>query len=158
MLDVIFNRYLTAPTPGGWYDQIDPNGRVISKHMPTSTLLPCVLRPGGVSPPRGIAAAVSGQAADEETGLPERRARTGIDETSWTDMAAKFGTSGLRGLVGDLTDGTAAMPMPVPLPGISSLNANSAGEDTPHFHRARHACLKPRDRGTMRGSTERGRP
>jgi mannose-1-phosphate guanylyltransferase/mannose-6-phosphate isomerase len=37
MLDVIFNRYLTTPTPGGWYDQIDPNGRVISKHMPTST-------------------------------------------------------------------------------------------------------------------------
>jgi mannose/cellobiose epimerase-like protein (N-acyl-D-glucosamine 2-epimerase family) len=23
--------------PGGWYDQIDSNGRVISKHMPTST-------------------------------------------------------------------------------------------------------------------------
>jgi mannose-1-phosphate guanylyltransferase/mannose-6-phosphate isomerase len=37
MLDVIFNRYLTAPTPGGWYDQIDPNGRVISKDMPAST-------------------------------------------------------------------------------------------------------------------------
>jgi mannose/cellobiose epimerase-like protein (N-acyl-D-glucosamine 2-epimerase family) len=37
MLDVIFNRYLTTPAPGGWYDQIDPNGRVISKHMPTST-------------------------------------------------------------------------------------------------------------------------
>jgi len=37
MLDVIFNRYLTTPAPGGWYDQIDPNGRVISKDMPTST-------------------------------------------------------------------------------------------------------------------------
>lgn len=37
MLDVIFNRYLTAPTPGGWYDQIDPKGRVISKDMPAST-------------------------------------------------------------------------------------------------------------------------
>lgn len=37
MLDVIFNRYLVAPTPGGWYDQIDPNGRVISKDMPAST-------------------------------------------------------------------------------------------------------------------------
>ena len=37
MLDVIFNRYLTTPAEGGWYDQIDPNGRVISKDMPTST-------------------------------------------------------------------------------------------------------------------------
>lgn len=37
MLDVIFNRYLTTPAPGGWYDQIDANGRVISKNMPTST-------------------------------------------------------------------------------------------------------------------------
>ncbi|MGJ8569320.1 MAG: AGE family epimerase/isomerase [Hoeflea sp.] len=37
MLDVIFNRYLTTPAPGGWYDQIDPNGRVISKDMPAST-------------------------------------------------------------------------------------------------------------------------
>jgi mannose-1-phosphate guanylyltransferase/mannose-6-phosphate isomerase len=37
MLDVIFNRYLTAPTAGGWYDQIDPQGRVISKDMPAST-------------------------------------------------------------------------------------------------------------------------
>lgn len=37
MLDVMFNRYLTAPTPGGWYDQIDPKGRVISKNMPAST-------------------------------------------------------------------------------------------------------------------------
>ncbi|PWW00323.1 mannose-1-phosphate guanylyltransferase/mannose-6-phosphate isomerase [Hoeflea marina] len=37
MLDVIFNRYLTVPTAGGWYDQIDPRGRVISKDMPTST-------------------------------------------------------------------------------------------------------------------------
>ena len=37
MLDVIFNRYLTVPVAGGWYDQLDPNGRVISKNMPTST-------------------------------------------------------------------------------------------------------------------------
>jgi mannose/cellobiose epimerase-like protein (N-acyl-D-glucosamine 2-epimerase family) len=37
MLDVIFNRYLTTPAPGGWYDQIDANGRVISKDMPAST-------------------------------------------------------------------------------------------------------------------------
>lgn len=37
MLDVIFNRYLTTPVEGGWYDQIDPQGRVISKNMPTST-------------------------------------------------------------------------------------------------------------------------
>jgi len=37
MLDVIFNRYLVTPAEGGWYDQIDPKGRVISKDMPTST-------------------------------------------------------------------------------------------------------------------------
>lgn len=37
MLDVIFNRYLTVPMRGGWYDQLDAAGRVISKNMPTST-------------------------------------------------------------------------------------------------------------------------
>jgi Mannose-1-phosphate guanylyltransferase len=37
MLDVIFNRYLVTPVDGGWYDQIDANGRVISTNMPTST-------------------------------------------------------------------------------------------------------------------------
>ncbi|MBW3097698.1 AGE family epimerase/isomerase [Pseudohoeflea coraliihabitans] len=37
MLDVIFNRYLTAPVKGGWYDQLDARGRVISTTMPTSS-------------------------------------------------------------------------------------------------------------------------
>ena len=37
MLDVIFNRYLTTPVAGGWYDQLDGSGRVISQNMPTST-------------------------------------------------------------------------------------------------------------------------
>ena len=37
MLDVIFNRYLVTPIEGGWYDQLDAKGRVISSNMPTST-------------------------------------------------------------------------------------------------------------------------
>ncbi|MAY61720.1 MAG: phosphoheptose isomerase [Rhizobiales bacterium] len=37
MLDVIFNRYLVSPVEGGWFDQLDARGRVISANMPTST-------------------------------------------------------------------------------------------------------------------------
>lgn len=37
MLDVIFNRYLVTPVEGGWYDQLDASGRVISANMPAST-------------------------------------------------------------------------------------------------------------------------
>ncbi|TDH37966.1 phosphoheptose isomerase [Pseudohoeflea suaedae] len=37
MLDVIFNRYLVTPVKGGWFDQLDARGRVISADMPTST-------------------------------------------------------------------------------------------------------------------------
>lgn len=37
MLDVIFNRYLTTRVEGGWYDQLDARGRIISTDMPTST-------------------------------------------------------------------------------------------------------------------------
>lgn len=37
MLDQLYNRYLTTPSSGGWYDGIDEEGRVVSDNMPSST-------------------------------------------------------------------------------------------------------------------------
>lgn len=35
---LLLDRYLTAPTPGGWIDAFDANGRATAADMPTSTL------------------------------------------------------------------------------------------------------------------------
>lgn len=37
MLDQLYNRYLTTPCEGGWYDAIDHEGRIVSNDMPSST-------------------------------------------------------------------------------------------------------------------------
>jgi len=37
MIDMLFENYLIVPEQGGWYDQINANGDVISKNMPSST-------------------------------------------------------------------------------------------------------------------------
>jgi hypothetical protein len=146
MLDVIFNRYLTAPTPGGWYDQIDPNGRVISKDMPTSSFY-------------HVFCALVEYLRTRKCCCPERRhaCRNAARQSRRVgQMAAKFGTSGLRGLVGDLTDGTAAAHARAFARHLG-LNAMAQARASPHFHRPRHARLKPRDRPPMRRGTERGR-
>ncbi|KIT17024.1 Cellobiose 2-epimerase [Jannaschia aquimarina] len=36
-LRLLWDRYLTGPVPGGWYDRLDRHGSVISDNMPAST-------------------------------------------------------------------------------------------------------------------------
>ncbi len=37
MIDVLFDHYLDRPIPGGWYDAIDAQGKVVAPDMPSST-------------------------------------------------------------------------------------------------------------------------